>query len=55
VGYGNLLPTTNWARFLVTLELVAGLAFLAIIIAVVAGWAASSRREEGEYPIDDLR
>lgn len=54
-GYFDLCPKTNWARCLVALELVLGLVFLAIIIAVVAGWATSSRREEGEYPIDDLR
>lgn len=55
VGFGDLSPITNWARFLVVLELVLGLFFVAIILAQVAGWASKSRREEGDYPIDDLR
>ncbi len=55
VGYGDLSPISNIAKFLVVLELVLGLFFVAIILAQVAGWASKSRREEGNYPIDELR
>jgi hypothetical protein len=55
VGYGDLSPTTLLARLLVVLELILGLFFVAIILAQVAGWATKSRREEGDYPIQDLR
>ncbi len=55
VGYGDLMPVTTLARLVVAGELVLGLFFVAIIIAQVAGWTSSSRREEGEYPIEKLR
>jgi hypothetical protein len=55
VGYGDLSPSTNLSRLLVVLELILGLFFVAIILAQVAGWATKSRREEGDYPIEDLR
>ena len=55
VGYGDLSPSTNLARLLVVLELILGLFFVAIILAQVAGWATKSRREEGDYPIEDLK
>lgn len=55
VGYGDLSPSTYLARLLVVLELILGLFFVAIILAQVAGWATKSQREEGDYPIDDLR
>jgi hypothetical protein len=54
VGYGDLSPSTNVARLLVVLELILGLSFVAIILAQVAGWATKSRREEGDYSIEDL-
>lgn len=54
VGHGDLSPTTHLARLLVVLELILGLFFVAIILAQVAGWATKSRREEGDYPIDEL-
>jgi Ion channel len=55
VGYGDLKPTTVFARLLVILELLVGLFFVAIILAQVAGWATRSRWEEGEYPLDELQ
>jgi len=55
VGYGDLSPSTDLARVLVVLELILGLFFVAIILAQVAGWATKSRREEGDYSIEDLR
>jgi voltage-gated potassium channel len=55
VGYGDLSPSTDLARLLVVFELILGLFFVAIILAQVAGWATKSRREEGDYPIEDLR
>lgn len=55
VGYGDLKPKTPWAESLVVLELVGGLFFVAIIFAQVASWATKSRREEGDYSMDDLR
>lgn len=55
VGYGDLSPSTNLARLLVVLELILGLFFVAIVLAQVAGWATKSRREEGDYPIEDLK
>jgi hypothetical protein len=54
VGYGDLLPSTPLSRLLVVSELVLGLFFVAIILGQVAGWATKSRREEGDYPIDEL-
>jgi len=54
VGYGDLSPVTDLARLLVVLELILGLFFVAIILGQVAGWATKSRREEGDYPIDEL-
>jgi len=55
VGYGDLKPLTNCARFLVVLELIVGLFFVAIIIAQVAGWASASKREAGDYPLGELK
>jgi len=55
VGYGDLKPKTAWALVLVILELVSGLFFVAIVLAQVAGWAIKSRREEGDYSIEDLK
>jgi Na+/H+-dicarboxylate symporter len=55
VGYGDLSPTTSLAQLIVVLELVLGLFFVTIILAQVAGWATKSRREEGDYPIQDLQ
>jgi len=55
VGYGDLKPLTAGAKFLVAFELVAGLFFVAIIIAQVAGWSTASRREAGEFAVDDLK
>jgi hypothetical protein len=55
VGYGDLKPLRAGAKLLVASELVLGLFFVAIVIAQVAGWATTSRREAGEYPVSDLK
>jgi hypothetical membrane protein len=55
VGYGDLRPLTPSAQLLVALELVAGLFFVAIIIAQVAGWLSATRREAGIFAVDGLR
>ncbi|OGS03649.1 MAG: hypothetical protein A3G41_04325 [Elusimicrobia bacterium RIFCSPLOWO2_12_FULL_59_9] len=55
VGYGNWEAQTCLAQLAVASELALGLFFVVIILAEVAGWAGSSRTEEGTLPIQELK
>ena len=45
-GYGDILPTSSWARSVVMLEQLVGVMYVALLISRLAGFAGRTRRAE---------
>jgi voltage-gated potassium channel len=55
VGYGDIVPTTGWGRFLGSIVIVVGVTFLSFLTATVTSLFVSSEQEERDAESETRR